>query len=312
MSSTARASAAHSSSSSNRPAASGEGEPTAPPEATASTPEAPAASAAPPAAKPPGAGWLGPRGRRAPKASILLANELRARILGEGMPAGTELPSEVELTRQSGLGRATVREALRLLESEGLIAIRRGVQGGIEVTRPNLSQLSHSLAPILTLSEAPLADLVAFRMIVEPAVASLAAEQASEDQRTKLVELAEHGPGDGYQNEVAFHVLLAECAGNELVRVLLMVPHDLLRLHLGGENITVEDVREANRAHHRISHAVASGDGADAARAMLRHLESFRDRMERLGRLRQPIVPRERWLKDGALLREVLQGEWWE
>ena len=52
-----------------------------------------------------------------------------------------------ELTRESGLGRATVREALRLLESEGLIAIRRGVQGGIEVTRPNLSQLSHSLAP---------------------------------------------------------------------------------------------------------------------------------------------------------------------
>ena len=306
MSSTARASAAHSSSSSNRPAASGEGEPAAP------SPAVPPPAVPPPAAKPAGTGWLGPRGRRAPKASILLANELRARILGEGMPAGTELPSEVELTRESGLGRATVREALRLLESEGLIAIRRGVQGGIEVTRPNLSQLSHSLAPILTLSEAPLADLVAFRMIVEPAVASLAAEQASEDQRTRLVELAEHGPGDGYQNEVAFHVLLAECAGNELVRVLLMVPHDLLRLHLGGENITVEDVREANRAHHRISHAVASGDGADAARAMLRHLESFRDRMERLGRLQQPIVPRERWLKDGALLREVLQGEWWE
>jgi GntR family transcriptional regulator, transcriptional repressor for pyruvate dehydrogenase complex len=297
MSSTARASAAHSFSSSNPPPDSGKGEP------AAASGEA-AGQSAP--------GWLGRRGRRAPKASILLANDLRARILGEGMQPGTELPSEVELTRESGLGRATVREALRLLESEGLIAIRRGVQGGIEVTRPNLSQLSHSLAPILTLSEAPLADLIAFRMIVEPAVARLAAEQADEDQRTRLVELAEHGPGGGYENEVAFHVLLAECAGNELVRVLLVVPHDLLRLHLGGEDITGEDVREANRAHHRISHAVAAGEGADAARAMRRHLESFRDRMERLGRLQQPIVPRERWLKDRSLLSEILQGEWWE
>ena len=94
-------------------------------------------------------------------------------------------------------------------------------------------------------------------------------------------------------------------------RVLLVVPHDLLRLHLGGEDITGEDVREANRAHHRISHAVAAGEGADAARAMRRHLESFRDRMERLGRLQQPIVPRERWLKDRSLLNEILQGEWW-
>jgi hypothetical protein len=95
--------------------------------------------------------------------------------------------------------------------------------------------------------------------------------------------------------------------------VLLVVPHDLLRPHLGGENSTVEDAREANRAHDRISHAVAAGDGADAdaARAMRRHRESFRDRRERLG-LQQPIVPRGRWPKDRSPLTEIRPGDWWE
>lgn len=256
------------------------------------------------------AAWLPHPGRRPPKASVMLAGELRARILGEGLEPGTELPSEVDLTRQSGLGRATVREALRLLESEGLIIIRRGAQGGIEVTRPDPSQLSHSLAPILTLSEAPLANLIDFRMMIEPAAARLAAENATAEQLERLLELAAHGPSGGYRNEVAFHVELAECAHNEFVRVMMIVPHDLLWLHLGGEAITDDDVREANRAHLRISRAVAQGDGADASEAMRKHLESFRTRMGRLGRLDQPIVPKDRWLADGALTREFLSGGW--
>ncbi|MEV7225535.1 MULTISPECIES: FCD domain-containing protein [Polymorphospora] len=246
----------------------------------------------------PDAGVRLKRDRRPPKASVMLAADIRAHILGHALPAGSVLPSEAQLVSDSGLGRATVREALRLLEAEGLIAIKRGPQGGVTVQRPDLSRLSRSLAPFLTLSEAPLRDLFVFRKAVEPTAASLAAVHATDEQRDRLLRLADHDPHSGYSNEIAFHELVAESAGNELMRVLLLVPYDLLRLHLDVEDITADDVGEANAAHKAIATFIADGDQQRAGRAMLKHVESFEEMMQRHNRLDQPIVPRERWLRE--------------
>lgn len=229
----------------------------------------------------------------------MLADEIRGQILGLGLAPGSALPSEPELIAQSGLGRATVREAIRLLEAQGLIVIRRGSHGGIFVAQPNLSNLSHSLAPVLTLSKAPLRDLTTYRKMVEPPAASLAAALASDEDKAALLKLAEHNPGPGYVNEVAFHERVAELSENLLLRVLVIVPHDLLRIHLQAEEINDSDVREANEAHLAIAKAIAAGDANRAARAMARHLEAFESRMGRSGRLDRPIVPQEQWLKGG-------------
>lgn len=243
---------------------------------------------------------VGERDRLPPKASVLLAADLRGHILGHGLAPGSALPSEAQLVSDTGLGRATIREALRLLEAEGLIAIKRGPHGGVTVRRPDVSRLSRSLAPILTLSEAPLRDLFVFRKAVEPQAASLAASHATDEQRNRLIDLAGHDPHAGYDNEIGFHVRVAECAGNELMRVLLVVPYDLLRLHLELEEISDADVQEANEAHLAIAKFIAAGDPTRAGRAMLKHLESFEQRMQRQGRLDQPIVPRERWLRGSS------------
>ncbi|WP_433046361.1 FadR/GntR family transcriptional regulator [Dactylosporangium sp. CS-033363] len=250
------------------------------------------------------------RDRRPPKASVMVAAQLRAQILGHGLTPGSPLPSEAQLINDTGLGRATIREALRLLEAEGLIAIKRGPQGGVTVRRPDLSGLSRSLAPFLTLSEAPLRDLFVFRKAVEPQAASLAAANASDAQRERLLQLAGHDPHAGYANEIAFHQLVAECAGNELMRVLLVVPYDLLRLHLDVEDISSDDVSEANGAHAAIAKFIAAGDEPRAGRAMLKHLESFEDMMQRHNRLDQPIVPRERWLRDPGTLQAAFFGDY--
>lgn len=236
--------------------------------------------------------------RTLPKAAASLAEEIRAQILGLGLEPGSQLPSEPELIAQSGLGRATVREAIRLLEAQGLVVIRRGSHGGIFVAQPNLSNLSHSLAPVLTLSKAPLRDLTNYRKMVEPPAASLAASLASDEDKAALLALAAHNPGPGYVNEIAFHERIAEMAQNLLLRVLVIVPHDLLREHLRGEAIEDVDVDEANRAHIAIAKAIAAGDANRAARAMTKHLEAFELRMGRAGRLDRPIVPQEQWLRD--------------
>ena len=263
-------------------------------------PHRPKGSSRPTARQVDGGDWasvaLG-RERQLPKASAMLAAELRAYILGHALAPGSTLPSEAELIASTSLGRATVREALRLLEAEGLIAIKRGPQGGVVVRRPDLSGLSRSLAPFLTLTEAPLRDLFAFRKAVEPWAASLAAEHATDAQRARLIELAGHHPGPGYRNEIAFHVLVAECAANQVLRALLVVPHDLLRLHLEVDEIPDDAVEEANNAHLAIAKHISSGDQHRAGRAMLKHLESFEEMMQRQGRLDQPIVPRTHWLR---------------
>jgi GntR family transcriptional regulator, transcriptional repressor for pyruvate dehydrogenase complex len=236
--------------------------------------------------------------RTLPKAAAVLAEEIRSQILGLGLEPGSPLPSEPELIEQSGLGRATVREAIRILEAQGLVAIRRGSHGGIFVTQPDLSNLSHSLAPVLTLAKAPLRDLTSYRKMVEPPAAGLAATLASDEEKQALLKLAQHNPGPGYVNEVAFHERVAELSENLLLRVLVIVPHDLLREHLKSEALDDSDVHEANDAHMAIAKAIAAGDAERASRAMARHLEAFEQRMSRAGRLDQPIVPQEHWLRD--------------
>jgi GntR family transcriptional repressor for pyruvate dehydrogenase complex len=217
-----------------------------------------------------------------------------------GLEPGSPLPSEPEIIEQSGLGRASVREALRVLEAQGLVVIRRGSNGGIFVAHPDPSTLGRTLAPMLTLANAPLSELTVYRKAVEPAAAALAAEHGDAEGKKRLLDLAEHDPGPGFGNEVAFHELITELADNLLLRVLVKAPHDLLREHLKSERIDQTDVEEANSAHRAIARAIASGDGAKASRAMLRHLVAFEERMNRDGRLDRPIVPREHWLRDSS------------
>jgi GntR family transcriptional repressor for pyruvate dehydrogenase complex len=236
--------------------------------------------------------------RRIPKAAEIFAEEIKGQILGHGLEAGSALPSEPELIASSGLGRASVREAIRLLESEGLIEIRRGALGGIFVMQPDGTALTRSLALVMTMSKTPLRDLCSYRKMVEPPAAMLAAESPDKAGRDALLALAQHAPEHGYTNEVDFHVQLAMLSDNHFLQVLLMVPNELLRVHLAHEEVASDDVREANQAHRSIALAITNGDGAKASRAMIKHLDSFERRLDRMGKLDLPIVPRERWLRD--------------
>src|SRR3712207_4142903 len=80
-----------------------------------------------------------------PRASDILAGKLRDIILSGRIPAGGALPTERELVAQSGLSRASVREALRVLEVEGLILTRVGRSGGSTVTLPGRASVARSL-----------------------------------------------------------------------------------------------------------------------------------------------------------------------
>jgi GntR family transcriptional repressor for pyruvate dehydrogenase complex len=247
-------------------------------------------------------------GFRFPKAAVLLAEAVRIRILSQDLPPGRRLPSEADLIEQSGFSRATVREALRLLESEGLIEIKRGPGGGVTVREPDHLQAIRALALSLSRMSAPLRDLFEIRLLLEPQAAALAARKATPDQRRELVELANCPPaaegsagfGATIQAHTDFHVTVGDATGNDLFRVMVSVVDEIVRLHSRGENFGQRDLRETQLAHRRIANAIAAGDEDLAADAMRRHLRQFERRMGEQGRLDEPIVPRSHLGNDMA------------
>ena len=232
--------------------------------------------------------------RRLPKAAEVLADELRTQIIRGGKPAGTQLTTEAELIEEHGFSRGTVREALRLLEAEGLIAIRRGPRGGVSVAQPDLSQVSRSLSLLFTVDETPLADFFEFRKLVEPYAARLAAG-AGEEARRRLMAYAEATPDGDPERATDFHRELAECAGNEIMRVMLVALHNVLDRHVRLEAIDEREVTTVAEVHRRIARAIMDGEPDAAERRMRRHLEAFETLLREQGRLDQPIVPRSRW-----------------
>src|SRR5690349_3670465 len=86
---------------------------------------------------------------RVPKAAELVAARIRRQIVDGDLPAGTGLPPEAELVARYGVSRPTLREAFRILESERLVTVRRGVKGGALVQSPSLDVATRSAQALL-------------------------------------------------------------------------------------------------------------------------------------------------------------------
>lgn len=237
---------------------------------------------------------VGANGRRIPKASDIVVQTLRHRIVTERLPVGYRLPSESELVEQFGLGRVTVREALRLLERDGLIDIRRGPGGGINVRHPDVEQVSEAMSLQLSLEEVSLRELLVFRQTVEPLAAALAAEHANPTQRKAIMAAAAetHPPlGD----VVDLHVLISEASGNGMFSLVLRVLKNPLAAHFRESRIRNEHYTETSHAHARIAQAVCDGNAHSAEVAMRKHLDAYATYLEEVGLIDDVIVPPDVW-----------------
>jgi DNA-binding FadR family transcriptional regulator len=116
-----------------------------------------------------------PDGTPPVKASMAIAAELRGRIARGDLRPGDPLPSENELTEELGFSRPTIREALRILEHDGLIEVKRGVHGGPQVRVPSIDRVAEPMGVLLQITDVPVTDVWAARdRIVAGAVERLA------------------------------------------------------------------------------------------------------------------------------------------
>lgn len=234
-----------------------------------------------------------------PSLSSLAAQTLQRRILAGEFEQGTCLPPQRELSDSLGISRASLREAISMLEALGLVKSQAGK--GVYVTagaKPDPDQLPEaSVGPV---AMSPLA-LIEFRLAVEPAWTALAAQRADAAGRAGLKEIqrsmeaALHG-GDlvmASEFDLQFHTCLAELSGNA---GLMAVARDFrtqiahsLRLPFSNP----QQVWAPADEHQAILDAVLGQDGPAAARAMQAHLISSANRVgiDRPGFLPNPTQP---------------------
>jgi DNA-binding FadR family transcriptional regulator len=198
------------------------------------------------------------------------------------------LPPENEMATQLNLSRPTVREALRLLESEGLVSIRPGPRGGPRVERPSSMTVTRSLTTLFQYERVSLAELLDARRAIEPACARVAASRAEPDDIKALRNSIERMRADldddavFWTENANFHVALAEAGGNTVLNTLMVSLRELIYAFTVGLHIAPDERQETVREHTAITNAIADRDPDGAARAAVAHLASFETRLKQV------------------------------
>jgi GntR family transcriptional regulator, transcriptional repressor for pyruvate dehydrogenase complex len=212
---------------------------------------------------------------RVRKAGEVVAERFRQQIANGTLAIGHQLPSEEELTTMFGIARTTLREALRVLESQGLLAIKRGRGGGGIITMPRLENLSQSLALVLQLQKTTLGDLDDARMLLEPPLAGRLASQHTDEDLEALTAIvdqahqcAETDDKSGFgKAAAALHEAIIERGGNNTMAVIGALLHDLMDRHLrsAAEISDHEQMSRAVRSYRKLIMLIESGDPVAAS-----------------------------------------------
>ncbi len=233
------------------------------------------------------------------RASDEVVEQIKGLIFGGRLAPGSHLPSEKELTEQFRLSRITIRDALRVLESEGLIEIRVGARGGAFVARPSAQRVSDSLTTLLRLQQITMQELIEARQVVESAIVLLAAQRATPED-IKAMERAVAGARAAREagnprfdpHSVAFHLALAEAAKNlvllSTVNSLRMPFQGALAALLPADDMAARAIAD----HQQILKAIKARDGKRAQDLMREHLAYF---AKRVGKARTARGPKPTW-----------------
>ncbi len=227
-----------------------------------------------------------PRPREKPQQ---IADELRQLIVSGELAEGDSLGHEPELVERFGVSRPSLREALRILEAEGLITVVRGALGGVVVHQPDQRMTARTAALVLQARNVPLADVYEARSVIEPtAVGTVAGagEQSRTAAATQLRELIGEqeavvdDPEAFGRANARFHERLVELAGNQTLAIVAEMLNEVVaravtavsRTTSGGGGDSVATRRRGIRSQERLVDLIESGDAAAAEEHWRTHM----------------------------------------
>lgn len=205
-----------------------------------------------------------------------VVSQVEAAIFEGRLLPGHRLPSERDLMTQFEVSRATVREALRVLESNGLVRSRPGdPNGGAEVQRSSTKTLSKAMMTFARLGQMGIPELVQFRMIVEGSAIRLAAvmhDSAGLDAMVDAYRRMSDREGGDYEEfsraDVDFHHSVARCSGNPLLAACSEVAHDmvldLIQDKLAAAPDSAAVMKESTARHGEYLKAIKARNGVKA------------------------------------------------
>jgi len=223
-----------------------------------------------------------------------VVEQIQEAIIDGTLKPGSLLPAERDLKVQLGVSRATLREALRVLEQKGLIEIRTGVAGGSIIRGIHSETLSENMGLLIRNHTVSVRDLVVFREVMEGGVAFLAAQLSTSTDiellRQLLVEAESHfkegnsGWDAFVRTDKQIHIALARMSRNQLIITIMESIYDNIHTNRENflpycENLPLENFRDLQS----IVAAVTVGDAVKAREKAQVHVRRFNDYLEEKG-----------------------------
>jgi DNA-binding FadR family transcriptional regulator len=225
--------------------------------------------------------------QRPPKAAMLVAQRIVQDAMRDGLKPGDLLEPERTMLEQYQTGRGTLREALRLLEFQGVISLKPGPRGGPVLQNPDAAHLGSTLVLLMQLQAAPYRNVAEVRAALEPMISSLAATRMTEESLVDLrgtVDQMRVDLDDQYSFLDAnkrFHDIIAWSSGNTLFGYII---ESLLGI-MDGTRMGIEYPsyrRQAIlKAHEEIYAALEARDPQASEARMREHIEAYERYVER-------------------------------
>ena len=205
-------------------------------------------------------------------------------ILDTPLEPGAKLPNEFELGEKFGVGRSTVREAVKLLSSKGIVEVRRGSGTYVVTTAKGLSD-PLGLRSVQDKNALAL-DLVNVRLLLEPGIAEMAALNATEEDVERIRRLCDRvetkiHTGEMYiEDDIAFHTCIAESSKNMVVEQLIPIIDTAVLMFVNVTHKKLTD--ETIMTHRAVTEAIAEHDPIGAKTAMMMHMTFNRNMIRQL------------------------------
>lgn len=224
---------------------------------------------------------------RSPKTAELVAGTLRRMVVDGQLKDGDFLPNEAELMAHFGVSRPTLREAVRVLESERLVEVRRGSRTGARVRVPGPEIVARPAGLLLELSGATIADVMAARSGIEPMAARLLAESGDAEAFDELDRMLSEDVPAGWQSDKLaeatgeFHRRMVELSDNATLTIISGMLHEITVRHTAFAmkeryEVSKTDYDKLLRSYRRLMTLLRAGDAAAAEGHWRKHLDVAR------------------------------------
>jgi GntR family transcriptional regulator, transcriptional repressor for pyruvate dehydrogenase complex len=222
---------------------------------------------------------------RAEKVASRVARMIVEDIVESGRKPGDALEPESLMLERFGISRASLREALRILETQGLITIKPGPRGGPSVAPVSSRDFGRMATLFFQVMQVTLGDVIEARLVIEPVMARMAADRHDPELNELLrANVAEHRDALDDRSWLAvtdaFHAMVCGMSGNPLLNLLAAALKDIYTERVSSYVFPEENRDHVRKTHGDIAEAIINRDAATAERLMHDHMAKLADFFE--------------------------------